>query len=642
MHGSYARPHSEMSIRGDNTEFYNTRVLILLDGRPVRESMMNGDNAAIYRAMPISRIKRIEIIRGPGSVLYGTTAYTGVVNIISKTAEETQFSVAANVGSFGTTQGTIGADAKVGPVAVSAGVDYLKSDGWNYTARGTDNIPTGIAATDAKSKYPLVPATRPDWEESYGGTLKLSVDKLTVNTFYGLSNEMQMNRTNARWERATKPTTEGPMFAGSRRGTVDLGYNFDLSEKWSTTVNATYNYENFRDYTTKLSDGSNVDMDRGSANDYLFELSSFYKLTESINVVAGALANNQTGKRTRVSSNSLDVDYAVRSDIAENPNPLDEIPAYDQTWYSGYLQADYRPIAALKLIVGGQVNKATNIPLDFVPRLGAIYAVTPEISAKVLYGQAFRAPSAWERSKASSWAVNGNYVVIKNGTGIPESEKIGTLEAQVSYNGKSFEVSATYFNSSESNIITLTPTADSALRVYGVVPPATKATLIKAMQMYVNSGTLSSHGVELEGKIYLRADLSVQGSMSYQTSTDDQGRVDYRGMPKIMVKLGVAYDAPFGLSLGVFNSYYGEAGDIQATYPTANPAYKPFNYLTANLTWNVKKALELQKFPDVALHVFGQNLLDESINYQNYEARTINTIPGRAPRTVYGGVSIGL
>ncbi|MCX6139197.1 MAG: TonB-dependent receptor [Ignavibacteriales bacterium] len=632
MHGSYARPHNEMSIRGDNTEFYNTRVLILIDGRPIRESMMNGDNAAIYRALPVERIERIEIVRGPGSVLYGTTAYTGVVNIITSKAEKTAITASANAGSFGTKQALAGAETKLGPVNIAAGVDYLKSDGWDFTAKGADQMATNPGA------YGSAARTRSDWEESYGGTLKLGYENLTINTFYGISDEMQLNRTNARWERQTKPKTEGPMYAGNKRGFADLGYSYDISDKWSATANVTYNYEQFRDFTTKISDNSFVNMDLGKSNDYLFEVSTFYKLTEKINIVAGALANNQSGIRTRVSSNSKDQDYPVRVDTVENPFPLNEIPQYNQTWYSGYAQADYRPIAELKLILGGQLNKATDIDLDFVPRLGAIYSFTPDLSGKLLFGQAFRAPSAWERSKATSWNVNGNRTVIKGNVGVPQSEKISTLEAQINYNAKTYEVSATYFNTSQSNLITLTQASDSALIVYFPTPPGGK----KVGQMYVNSGTLNSYGVELEGKVYIQPELCLQGSASYQTTKDDKGRVDYRGMPKVMVKLGVSYEAPYGVSVGVFNSYYGEAGNIVPDFPTANPEYAPFNYLTANVACNLTKALNLQQLPDVVISLFGQNLLDEKINYKNYEARTINAIPGRAPRTIYGGLSVRL
>ena len=631
MHGSYARPHSEMSVRGDNSEFYNTRVLVLLDGRPIRESLQNGDNAAIYRSLPLETIQRIEIVRGPGSVLYGTTAYTGVINIISKQFESSRLNVAANAGTFGMGQGTIGAGTSIGDLKVNGAFNYLKSDGWSYTARGADQM--------IKRLNDSVAHTRPDWEESYGGSVRIGYRNFSVNSFYGVSDEMQMNRTNARWERFDKSKTEGPMFAGSKRASVDIGYAQELSNSWNVTANATYNYERFRDFTTKISSGAFVDMDRGSSNDWLLETSSYLKVSESINAVVGVLANMQSGQRTRLSSNSKDQDFPVRADTTDNPSQLVEVPQYDQTWYGGYAQVDYRPIQDLKLIAGGQINKATGIALDFVPRLGAIYSVSSRLTAKLLYGQAFRAPSAWERSKVTSWNVNGNNLVIKPGyASIPGSEKIGTLEAQLVYNAQSFEVAATYFNSSQINIIALTPASDSAYIIYFPTTPSSK----KVGQMYVNSGTLDSYGFELEGKAFLSSELSVQGSATYQRSKDNKGREDYRGMPEFMLKLGIAYDAPFGLNVGLFNSYYGVAGNIVPDYPTANPEYKPFNFMTLNLGLNVTKILGVTSFPAICFNLYCQNLLDEAIYYKNYEARTINTIPGRGGRSLYGGLSVRL
>ncbi len=82
--GSYLYPQNVLSIRGDVLTHFDNHVLLLFDGRPVRESIYGGLNAAIYTSFPVEAIERIEVIRGPGSVLYGTNAYAGVVNVITK------------------------------------------------------------------------------------------------------------------------------------------------------------------------------------------------------------------------------------------------------------------------------------------------------------------------------------------------------------------------------------------------------------------------------------------------------------------------------------------------------------------------------------------------------------------------------
>ncbi|MCG6968828.1 MAG: TonB-dependent receptor plug domain-containing protein, partial [Gammaproteobacteria bacterium] len=92
------------SIRGIYTTF-NPQVLMLMNGIPITQ-MWLGDRGV--GALPISDISRIEVIRGPGSAVYGADAFAGVINIYTKSAEEkagTQINAFA--GSFDTTQASI-------------------------------------------------------------------------------------------------------------------------------------------------------------------------------------------------------------------------------------------------------------------------------------------------------------------------------------------------------------------------------------------------------------------------------------------------------------------------------------------------------------------------------------------------------
>ena len=57
---------------------------MLLNGRPVRESMEGGITSEMFESFPIGIIERIEVVRGPGSVLYGSDAFSGVINIITE------------------------------------------------------------------------------------------------------------------------------------------------------------------------------------------------------------------------------------------------------------------------------------------------------------------------------------------------------------------------------------------------------------------------------------------------------------------------------------------------------------------------------------------------------------------------------
>src|SRR5690606_10392718 len=66
---------------------FNSRVLVLLDGHPLNELSRN-TAAGSDLAVPIDLVERIEVSKGPGSVVHGTNAFFGVVNIVTKGASE--------------------------------------------------------------------------------------------------------------------------------------------------------------------------------------------------------------------------------------------------------------------------------------------------------------------------------------------------------------------------------------------------------------------------------------------------------------------------------------------------------------------------------------------------------------------------
>ena len=81
--GSHFYPYL-INMRGQLVGHNNSDILFLINGRPRRTSWNGGTPFPILLAFPLDTIEKIEIIRGPGSVLYGTGAFTGVINIITK------------------------------------------------------------------------------------------------------------------------------------------------------------------------------------------------------------------------------------------------------------------------------------------------------------------------------------------------------------------------------------------------------------------------------------------------------------------------------------------------------------------------------------------------------------------------------
>ena len=106
--GSNVFPHGRVSLRGSSLTHTDNTVLSLLNGRPIRDGSSVSNNHDFYASFPVESIKQIEIIRGPGSVLYGSNAFAGVMNIITKDAPENpEVSASISYGSYTSRKGTM-------------------------------------------------------------------------------------------------------------------------------------------------------------------------------------------------------------------------------------------------------------------------------------------------------------------------------------------------------------------------------------------------------------------------------------------------------------------------------------------------------------------------------------------------------
>ena len=77
-----------VSIRGFNSNFAN-KLLVMIDGRTVYTPLYGGVFWDV-QDVPFENIERIEVIRGPGSTMWGANAVNGVINIITKNAQDTK------------------------------------------------------------------------------------------------------------------------------------------------------------------------------------------------------------------------------------------------------------------------------------------------------------------------------------------------------------------------------------------------------------------------------------------------------------------------------------------------------------------------------------------------------------------------
>jgi iron complex outermembrane receptor protein len=129
------------TIRGLYTQI-NPEILMLINGIPFK-SLYAGNRGFSWGGMPINMIARIEVIRGPGSAVYGADAFAGVINVITKTKEEIKGTeVGTRIGSFNTYEGwALHGDTWNG-VDIVASLEYLTTAGQK-----------GIVRADAQTQY---------------------------------------------------------------------------------------------------------------------------------------------------------------------------------------------------------------------------------------------------------------------------------------------------------------------------------------------------------------------------------------------------------------------------------------------------------------------------------------------------------
>lgn len=134
---------TEVSIRGFNQRLSN-KTLVLVDGRSVYIDLLG---ATIWQTLSIGveDVQRIEVVRGPGSALYGADAFNGVINIITKKPGEGKNGISGGYGTQAQTHGSLWASGRENEFAwrLAAGYDYLPR--WSREVpNGRADIRTGI------------------------------------------------------------------------------------------------------------------------------------------------------------------------------------------------------------------------------------------------------------------------------------------------------------------------------------------------------------------------------------------------------------------------------------------------------------------------------------------------------------------
>jgi iron complex outermembrane receptor protein len=109
LYVTYDRNYSYVGVRGfGRPGDYNSRLLVLIDGYRINDNVYDAALVGPEFSLDVDLIQRVEVVRGPGSSLYGTSAVFGVVNIITKRAKDLPgLRAAASVASWSTIEAQV-------------------------------------------------------------------------------------------------------------------------------------------------------------------------------------------------------------------------------------------------------------------------------------------------------------------------------------------------------------------------------------------------------------------------------------------------------------------------------------------------------------------------------------------------------
>lgn len=321
------------------------KVLVMLDGQPLNDLLYQ--TVAVGNRFPVDAIEQIEIIRGPGSAVYGGSAEYGVINIKTKAVESLNGVIAYGAGGFharatGRTNGGVMV-AKKGEI-ISWDVSFFKgkgivSDQDNFQILSQDSLPQNLS----KTTY---------------------ADPMNINA--GLKVKGFQLRTMYDEFKTREPFT----FVSFKHFYVDAKYEWKINKK--LTVVPQFRY--FNQVPWAYGDPSTDEYSmKARAERYYATVAGTYDFSRKINLNFGVIYFKDKA------TDLLDVDYFLgRNNISFN-----NIAVFAQ----GLLK--HRLVNAT---FGFRYERNNQYGSAFVPRI-ALTKKVQNLHFKILYSQAFRAPA---------------------------------------------------------------------------------------------------------------------------------------------------------------------------------------------------------------------------------------------------------
>ena len=434
FYSTYDRSYTYSAIRGfGRPGDYNTRILVLIDGFRANEMVFDYAGVGNDFLVDVDTIKRVEVIRGPASSLYGTSAFCGLVNIITKRGRDLAgLEVSSERASFDTHKSRIAyGDRFQSGVEMSLFASIMDSGGQDLFFQEFTDINDGIVKNS-------------DYARSRSFLGRLAFKDFSFDARY---NSAKKGNPTASYE---------TVFGDSRSNTIEA--------LWQ--VGMTYNHL----FNNHLSLRARLFYDHyGYAGEYVYDYSDEGDLSY--------LVINQDEARGKRWGTAIDLVHSIgahqltfgtefRDNFRLDQFNFDEEIYLDerrdsQVW-GAYIQDEFRLHEKVMINAGVRHDHyrfdtstdSTN------PRLALIYDSTELTTIKVLYGRAFRAPNAYELYYNDGGDIQKPSLNLK-------PETINSAEVVVEhYLGNNLLASMSLYRNSIKNLISLTTDPEDEVLVF--------------------------------------------------------------------------------------------------------------------------------------------------------------------------------
>ncbi len=508
----------------------NSQVLVLLDGN--RFSVPFQGRAVTGLELPIEDIQRVEVIRGPGSALYGADAFAGVINIITKKAKDIDGTViGGRVGNWNTQSGWVqhGGQWADWDVAASLQYTHTRGDDQRIIISDSQSALDSTLGTNAS----LAPGSMQTQFESWNAHLNLQRKYWDIG-FWAFNGD---GGTRAGVAAALDPTgeVESQQYMGSIKFSTE-----DYFEDWKFQAHASYLYTDVQTNQLQIFPNNTV-LPIDKDGNLSFDLSKIRGLTLFANGVKGIIGRTHQMPTIELSAiyqglqdHRLRVQAGYRYEeiktrefknigkgvLSGNPPPsvvygaitnvtdtkYVYLPNANRSIWSLALQDEWQIAKNWQLTTGVRFDHYSDFGATVNPRLALVWDINEQLTSKLLYGRAFRAPNFSELGN------NNNPVLLGNPDLDPET--INTIELAFDYRPiQSLRTALNLYYYSIEELIQPDPIGPSKFKTE-------------------NSGNQEAYGLEFEWNWQLHEHFFVSGNYAWVNARDKDAGQAVAGVPE--------------------------------------------------------------------------------------------------------------